>query len=105
MRFIFLPLSSLLAVSAFQGSPTGSVRRLSPLCVSTRLAQELVTSLVQEEKCFATESGAKAFGDACAFNVVYEDCFEAQPFSGKTVSVHEYLPCYLFQHPRADDFW
>eukprot|EP00545_Synedropsis_sp_CCMP1620_P013923 CAMPEP_0119006458 /NCGR_PEP_ID=MMETSP1176-20130426/2304_1 /TAXON_ID=265551 /ORGANISM="Synedropsis recta cf, Strain CCMP1620" /LENGTH=342 /DNA_ID=CAMNT_0006958371 /DNA_START=27 /DNA_END=1055 /DNA_ORIENTATION=+ len=49
-----------------------------------RKAQELIKSLVEEKKCFSTEAGAKSFGDACAFNVVYEDCFQPQPVVGKT---------------------
>jgi hypothetical protein len=48
-------------------------------------ARELIKSLVEEEKCFSTEAGAQAFGDVCAINIVYEDCFEAQPIVGKTV--------------------
>lgn len=50
-------------------------------------AKELVQSLVEDEKCFATEAGAVAFGNACADDVVYEDCFEPKPFVGKSVSV------------------
>lgn len=49
-------------------------------------AKELMKDLVQEERCFATDAGALTFGEACAINVVYEDCFEPQPFVGKTVS-------------------
>ena len=75
-------------VCGFYVSPKGSHRPSSKRSVSTRIAQELVISLVQEEKCFSTKAGAKAFGDACAFNIVYEDCFEAQPIVGKTVSVY-----------------
>eukprot|EP00980_Cylindrotheca_fusiformis_P002469 scaffold584_cov132-Cylindrotheca_fusiformis.AAC.22 len=44
---------------------------------------DLVKSLVEEEKCFATEAGAIAFGNACASNVEYNDCFERKPFVGK----------------------
>mmetsp|Transcript_1128 Transcript_1128/g.2410 ORF Transcript_1128/g.2410 Transcript_1128/m.2410 type:complete len:361 (+) Transcript_1128:175-1257(+) len=46
-------------------------------------ARELVRSLVEEEKCFSKESGALAFGEVCAANCIYEDCFEPQPFVGK----------------------
>jgi hypothetical protein len=49
-------------------------------------ARELIKSLVEEEKCFSTEAGAMTFGEYCAVNVVYEDCFEPQPFVGKIVS-------------------
>jgi len=93
MRFIqvgLIVLSSLVVVHGFQASsshyhPHGrSLSRALSLGSSTRRAQELITSLVQEEKCFSTNNGANAFGEACAFNVVYEDCFEAQPVVGKT---------------------
>lgn len=52
-------------------------------------ARELIRSLVEEDKCFSEESGAMAFGDVCAANCIYEDCFEPQPFVGKrAVSDH-----------------
>jgi len=38
---------------------------------------------VEESNCFATESGARSFGNVCALDVVYEDCFEPQPILGK----------------------
>jgi len=46
-------------------------------------ARELVRSLVEEEKCFSAESGARKFGEFCAVDCIYEDCFEKQPFVGK----------------------
>jgi len=50
----------------------------------TRVAQNLVKKLVSEEKCFTESSGAIAFGEVCAEDVVYEDCFEVDsPFVGK----------------------
>jgi hypothetical protein len=48
-------------------------------------ARELVKALIEEEHCFSSEAGARAFGEACAVNVVYEDSFEPQPFVGKMV--------------------
>lgn len=48
-------------------------------------ARDLIHSLVQEEQCFTTESGAVAFVNACAINVLYEDCYEPQPLVGRTV--------------------
>lgn len=57
---------------------------------SIRRAQELVKTLVVDEQCFSTEQGALAFADACSFNVVYEDCFQPQPITGKT-PVTQYL--------------
>lgn len=49
------------------------------------LARDLVMSLVNDDRCFSTEPGAVAFGEACATDVVYEDCFEPKPFIGKEV--------------------
>jgi len=49
-----------------------------------RVAEELIKSLFVDEQCYSTESGATAFGEACAFDIVYEDCFEPQPIVGKT---------------------
>jgi hypothetical protein len=87
-----LLLVSLLLVSTDAFTPPALVnhRGATVLYETTasstglRKAQELVKSLVTEKNCFSTESGAKAFGDACAFNIVYEDCFEPQPIVGKT---------------------
>jgi len=50
---------------------------------STRIAQSLIKELVEDQKCFSTLDGAVAFGQACAANVVYEDCHEPQPFVGQ----------------------
>ena len=47
------------------------------------LARDLVKGLVEDDKCYTTEIGARAFGDACATNIVYEDCFEPQPIVGR----------------------
>jgi hypothetical protein len=47
-------------------------------------ARELVKELVVVEKCFGTIGGAVAFGEACASNIVYEDCFEPQPYVGRS---------------------
>ena len=52
----------------------------------TRRARDLILSLVEEEQCYTSETGARAFGDACAANVLIEDRFYPQPFVGKTVS-------------------
>jgi len=49
-------------------------------------ARDLVQSLVQEDNCFTTTTGAQAFGDVCAINIVYEDRYEPQPFVGKQVA-------------------
>lgn len=62
------------------GSPTESIDRFCK-------ARELVKSLVEEEQCFSTESGAIAFGNVCSSDCVYEDCYEPMPFVGREVSV------------------
>ena len=49
-------------------------------------ARDLVKSLVEDEKCFASADGVEAFVNACAHDVVYEDAFEPEPFVGKKVS-------------------
>lgn len=46
-------------------------------------------SLIEEE-CYLTESGAKAFADACSTDIVYEDCYEGQPFVGR-IAVAKHL--------------
>jgi hypothetical protein len=48
-------------------------------------ARDLILSLVEEDQCFTSETGARKFGDVCAVNIVYEDRFESQPKVGKTV--------------------
>ena len=53
--------------------------------VQNKNAPKLVRQLVQEENCFSTETGARAFGEACADTVIYDDCFEPEPFVGKEV--------------------
>uniref|UniRef100_A0A7S3DWL9 SnoaL-like domain-containing protein n=1 Tax=Entomoneis paludosa TaxID=265537 RepID=A0A7S3DWL9_9STRA len=47
-------------------------------------ARELIRCLIEEDKCYTTESGAKQFADVCASNVVIADCFFPQPFNGKS---------------------
>ena len=54
-------------------------------------ARELITSLVEEEQCFSTEAGAREFGDVCALNIVYEDCFEPQPMVGRDAVTNHML--------------
>ncbi len=62
---LILPLVTSFSVSSKQG------------------AKNLVHTLVTEEKCFSTMEGAQIFADSCAVNVVYEDCYEPQPFVGR----------------------
>ena len=51
---------------------------------SLKRARDLVRCLVEEDKCYVTESGARSFADVCAPNVVIADCFYPQPFVGKS---------------------
>ena len=44
-----------------------------------RMAQNLISQLINEDKCFTTIDGAQKFADSCAINIVYEDCYEPQP--------------------------
>jgi hypothetical protein len=76
-----------LALLQASSSPLDSVTNLfqrQPKKGGVRIARDLIFSLVEEEECFTTETGARSFGDACSINIVYEDCFEAQPIVGKT---------------------
>jgi len=47
------------------------------------MAQSLVLSLINDDKCFSTVEGAQKFADSCAVDVVYEDCYEPQPIVGR----------------------
>lgn len=78
-------LASLRVSSGPLGSST-SISQGEPKKGGIRIARDLILSLVEEEQCFTTETGARSFGDACSINVVYEDCYEPQPIVGKTVS-------------------
>lgn len=49
----------------------------------TKFAMELIQELVRDDKCFSNAEGANKFADVCAMDVVYEDCFEPQPFTGR----------------------
>ena len=53
-------------------------------------SRALVQDLVEEQACFTTEAGARAFGDLCAANAVYEDCYCPQPVTG-SVAIRERL--------------
>lgn len=70
--------------------------------VGLRKALELVKSLVIDKKCFSTEEGARAFGEACNFNIVYEDCFEPQPVVGKTPVTQHMLAKVAARKDRGD---
>jgi hypothetical protein len=57
---------------------------------SYRLAQSIMLSLINDEKCFSTTAGAQKFAESCAVDVVYEDCYEPQPIVGRS-AVLEHL--------------
>eukprot|EP00978_Attheya_sp_CCMP212_P041342 scaffold235821_cov46-Attheya_sp.AAC.2 len=77
-------------MSSGEGQSTANPLETLKSGVGVRVAKELVRSLIEEEQCFTTESGARAFGEVCAANIVYEDCYEPQPVVGRT-PVSEYL--------------
>ena len=53
------------------------------------MARSLLLSLINDEQCFTTLSGAQKFSDSCAIDVIYEDCYEPQPVRGRNaVAVH-----------------
>ncbi len=54
-----------------------------PTLKSAQSAQTLLSTLINESKCFTTETGASDFASACASNVLYEDCYEPQPIIGR----------------------
>jgi hypothetical protein len=70
------PLHSLLDI--LPSLPSDSAERFCK-------AQEIVTTLVKNDNCFSSETGAAAFGKACATDVVYEDCYLGRPLVGREV--------------------
>jgi hypothetical protein len=52
-------------------------------CLSFQPAHVLIKSLVEDEECFTSEMGAQTFIEACATNILFEDCYEPQPFVGR----------------------
>ncbi|GAX26243.1 hypothetical protein FisN_16Lh071 [Fistulifera solaris] len=79
-----------IACGAVAFVPTTPSPRAS-WALSASRARDLIQSLFEEHNCFSTEAGVRAFGDVCAYNVVYEDRFEAQPLQGKTAVVQHLL--------------
>ena len=84
---------TLLLLSAWKSdawlAPRVAVRAATTTLFATKQrlcrARDLMKDLVEEQACYVTNSGAQAFVDACAANVVIEDRFFPQPFLGKTV--------------------
>jgi hypothetical protein len=77
LQVVVLLVSSLTnnTIHAFS-TPTTTTKK-------AQSAQSLITSLINESKCYTTENGAIEFASACATNIVYEDCYEAQPIVGR----------------------
>lgn len=76
--------------SSSSSSSSRSSSSTSQPATGLRRARDLVQSLIQDDECFTTEAGARAFGQVCAPNIVYEDRFEPQPVVGRT-AVTEHL--------------
>ncbi|CAJ1954704.1 unnamed protein product [Cylindrotheca closterium] len=74
-------LSANFLQDFLKGSPS------LPLTGRNCQARDLMQDLIQNKKCFASEVGALAFGEACADDVVYNDCYEPSPFVGKAAVV------------------
>mmetsp|Transcript_6548 Transcript_6548/g.9574 ORF Transcript_6548/g.9574 Transcript_6548/m.9574 type:complete len:324 (-) Transcript_6548:349-1320(-) len=66
-------------------------------------ASSLIQTLVNDEKCFTTDQGAQTFADACATNIVYEDCFEPQPIVGR-MNVAQHMKGKVDQRKGKGDF-
>ncbi len=55
----------------------------NPIRIKAQSAEAILSSLINESKCFTSEEGASDFAAACATNVLYEDCYEPQPIIGR----------------------
>jgi hypothetical protein len=87
-----LPIRLSSATHACQYADNNSKRHSTVLQASRFCrAQELMTSLIEEDQCYTTESGAKAFGAVCDRNVVYEDRYEPFPIVGKLAVTNHML--------------
>lgn len=53
-------------------------------------ARDLMKSLIEEDLCYTTETGASAFSDVCAVNCIYEDRYEPQPIVGK-IAIRQHM--------------
>jgi len=74
-------LDSVLSIfNKDESEPTTSAKRGG---ANFLMAQSLLLSLINDEKCFSTVDGAQKFADSCAVDVVYEDCYEPQPIVGR----------------------
>lgn len=66
------------------------------------LAQSIMLSLINDEKCFSTTAGAQKFAESCAVDIVYEDCYEPQPIVGRA-AVSEYLRTKILARTGGDE--
>lgn len=64
-------------------------------------ASSIMTTLINDEKCFTTTSGAQTFIESCAANIVIEDTFHPQPFVGRA-SVAQYLMNKVASRKKSD---
>ena len=88
-----LPSTHHLSTSQQQPSSSSSSSSTSFSHTTRRLcrARDLVQSLIEEHECFTTETGARALGQVCAANIVYEDRFEPQPIVGRTAVTEHWI--------------
>lgn len=48
-------------------------------------AKDIIVQLVRNRNCYSTVEGAKEFAETCADDIIYEDCYLADPVVGKKV--------------------
>lgn len=48
-------------------------------------AKDILVQLVRNRNCYSTVEGAKEFAETCADDIIYEDCYLADPVVGKKV--------------------
>ena len=81
---LLLVLLAAVAVAAATWPAVVSAFSATAPTTGTQRARALVENLVNDERCFLTDAGARAFADVCAANAVYEDCYMPQPITGPT---------------------
>ena len=93
---LFLAAAAVVAPNAVSAFSTTAPT------TGTQRARALVENLVNDERCFLTDAGARAFADACAANAVYEDCFMPQPITGPT-AIREHMLFKVGQRKGKED--
>lgn len=73
----------LIVITSLLSSNTAVALSLSRSSIKAQSAQSLLSFLIDESKCYTSETGASEFARACATNVLYEDCYEPQPIVGR----------------------